>query len=429
MRAPQNSPSHSWMQRLRTALAAKAKDRRLRNSIFWIAAGIAVPCAAGSLACVMLFLAKLRIPTAGPVAGIVLILPATGPLDNLEKLLAALRRQSLRAQRLIIAVESPDDPAYRRAAAAAQMHREPAIDVVVAGVSNRRGQKCTNILAALDRLAAEDRFVVMLDADIRPQPWWLAALVAPLAAGSADLVNGYRWLVPQPPTLASVLVAQIDRALAVLPRLAPAGMVWGGSLALTRDALEILDLPKTLDREVVDDVPIGSRVAETGLRLLTRRALRVPTPLRGSWCELWAFGRRQGQFVRLYRPRLWCCAALVATADLLARAALAWDLLGAGSMPALQVLALIAASGSIATELRRAVGRRIGAAADHFSSVIYQHLLVWTIVPVGGLYVSLIWGGAFTSGVRWAHVQYSLDRSGRVLAARRHPHGPSERGD
>jgi len=295
----------------------------LQDTIFWIATGIVIPSAVGSLACAVLFLAKLRIPISGPVADIVLLLPATGSLDNLENLLAALERQSVRAGRLIIAVESPDDPAYRRATELAKTHREPAIDVVVAGVSNRRGQKCTNILAALTRLAADDRFVVMLDADICPQSWWLGALVAPLATGDADLVNGHRWLVPKPPTLASVLVAHIDRALAVLPRLAPAGIVWGGSLALTRETLEILDLARTLDREVVEDLPIGGRVAETGLRLLTRRALRVPTPLRGSWRALWSFGRRQGQFVRLYRPRLWCCASLIATADFLARVVLA----------------------------------------------------------------------------------------------------------
>jgi hypothetical protein len=98
--------------------------------------------------------------------------PSRSPADNLENLLAALGRQSVRAGRLIIAVESPDDPAYRRATELAKTHREPAIDVVVASVSNRRGQKCTNILAALTRLAADDRFVVMLDADICPQSAW-----------------------------------------------------------------------------------------------------------------------------------------------------------------------------------------------------------------------------------------------------------------
>jgi len=398
----------------------------LQNAVFWIAAGIVVSSAMGSLACVVLFLAKLRIPTSGPVAGIVLILPATGWLDNLENLLAALGRQSVRAWRLVIAVESPDDPAYRRATELAKIHREPPLDVVVAGVSNRRGQKCTNILAAVTHLADEDRFVVILDADIRPQPWWLAALVGPLAAGSADLVNGYRWLVPDPPTPVSVLVAHIDRASAVLPRLPPVGMVWGGSLALTREALEILDLATTLDSEVVEDAPIARRVAETRLRLLTRRALRVPTPLNGSWRELWAFGRRQGQFVRLYFPRLWCWAGLLAMADLLARVMLAWDLLAVSSIPALLVLVLVAALDSVATELRRAVGRRIGA-DDGAASTSYQHMLTWAILPIAAWYVSLILASALTSVIRWAHVEYLLDRSGHVLAARRHPYGPCRR--
>jgi len=201
----------------------------------------------------------------------------------------------VRAGRLIIAVESPDDPAYRRATELAKTHREPAIDVVVANVSNRRGQKCTNILAALTCLTADDRFVVMLDADICPQSWWLGALVAPLATGDADLVNGHRWLVPKPPTLASVLVAHIDRALAVLPRLAPAGIVWGGSLALTRETLEILDLARTLDREVVEDLPIGGRVAETGLRLFSTRSAR-PHPAAGKLARAMELRARPGRW-------------------------------------------------------------------------------------------------------------------------------------
>jgi hypothetical protein len=87
----------------------------LQDTIFWITAGIVMTCAVGSLACAALFLAKLLVPRSGSVANIVLLLPATGSLDNLEDLLAALGRQSVRARRLIIAVESPDDPAYRRA--------------------------------------------------------------------------------------------------------------------------------------------------------------------------------------------------------------------------------------------------------------------------------------------------------------------------
>jgi len=51
------------------------RDSGVQNPVFWIATSIVVSSAMGSLACVVLFLAKLRIPTGGPVAGIALILP------------------------------------------------------------------------------------------------------------------------------------------------------------------------------------------------------------------------------------------------------------------------------------------------------------------------------------------------------------------
>jgi hypothetical protein len=113
------------------------------------------------------------------------------------------------------------------------------------------------------------------------------------------------------------------------------------------------------------------------------------------------------------------------TADFLARVMLAWGLV-AGSTQALLVLVLVAASDSIATELRRAVGRRIGA-VDRAASTSYQHMFIWAILPIGAWYVSLIWASAFTSVVRWAHIEYLLDRSGRVVAARRRPYGAQRR--
>jgi hypothetical protein len=105
---------------------------------------------------------------------------------------------------------------------------------------------------------------------------------------------------------------------------------------------------------------------------------------------------------------------------------LAWHLFAEGSTPALLVLALVATSGSVATEFRRAVGRKIGV-ADGLLCTIYQHLLTWAIFPIEAWYISLIWASACTSVVRWAHVQYSLDRSGRVLAARRYPYDARRR--
>jgi cellulose synthase/poly-beta-1,6-N-acetylglucosamine synthase-like glycosyltransferase len=390
--------------------------------IVWIAAALAIFYSLSSLALALLFASRLRILDDRPLARVTLVLPATGPLPGLEDLLTALRDQSLRPQRLIVAVESQDDPAYQRFAAMAERYAELNIELVVAGLSALRGQKCTNLLAALARLDNDDTNVVLLDADIRPQPWWLAALVAPLAAGRADVVNGYRWQMPSKLTLATGLGVAVDRAIAVLPRLRQAKTIWGGSLAVTRHALDILDLPTTIGRTLTEDLPIGDRVAETGLRLLTRRAIRAPTPLGGSFCDLWRFGRRQYQGLLIYRPGLWSYAAFVVTTDLIARLVLLSALIVAGaSGPALSALLVVAALGSIAAEVRLAAGKRLGV-SDGIGIRLLQHLLVWATLPIPAFHASVIWGGVVTSPVRWAHIRYVVDKTGRVTDVARRPY-------
>jgi glycosyl transferase family 21 len=390
--------------------------------IAWIAATLAVFYALGSLALALLFASHLRIPDERPAARVTLVLPLTGSNPTLEELLAALAAQSLPPRRLIVAVESRDDPAYQQVAALGRRYAELDIELVVAGLSPLRSQKCTNLLAALTHLDGNDAYVVLFDADIRPQPWWLAAMVAPLAAGRADIVNGYRWQVPRTLCLATAVVAGIDRAIATLPRLSLTRAIWGGSLAMTRHALETLDLPATIGRTLTEDLPIGDRAAETHLRVLTRRAIRVPTPLDGRLQDLWRFGRRQYQLIRIYRPGLWSYAAVVVTADLSARLVLlSMSIVPGASGPALSAVLVAAASGSVATEIRLAVGRRLGL-ADRIGFRLWQHLLVWLILPLPAFHASVIWGGFVTSPVRWAHIGYVVDRRGRVTDVTRRPY-------
>ena len=73
--------------------------------IVWIAAALTIFYALSSLALALLFATRLRIPDDLPLARVTLVLPATGPLPNIEDLLIALTDQSLRPRRLIVAVE------------------------------------------------------------------------------------------------------------------------------------------------------------------------------------------------------------------------------------------------------------------------------------------------------------------------------------
>ena len=388
------------------------------------AATVGIFFALAGLALTLLFAAHLRSPTGRTAdkpgaARISLVLPLTGSNAELEQLLDALSTQTLPPHRLVVAVESTDDPAYRRIKALGGQYRNIAITLVVAGLSTLCSQKCTNLLMAV--AALDDDYVVFLDADIMPQPWWLAALVAPLAAGRADIVNGYRWLTPKTGSGAAVLFAAIDRAIATLPRLSHEKLIWGGSLGMTSDALEKLDLTQTIGRALTEDLPIGARAAEIGLRVLTRRAIRAPTPLGDCFRDLWRFGRRQYQLIRIYRPGLWSFAAAVVTADLMARLALLLNLVFGGWAATLVTLIGIAALGSATAELRMAIGRRLDV-ADPVGTRLRQHLLTWMIVPLPAVHASMIWNGLVTSPVRWAHIRYLVDRRGQITGIIREPH-------
>ena len=385
----------------------------------WIAAAIAVFYSLWSVALAVLFAARLRIPEDRLATRVTLVLPVTGVLPGLEDLLAVLSVQTLKPRRMIVAVEASDDPAFGRVATLAERFSGLNIELVVAGLSPLRSQKCTNILAALARLDPDDTHVVLLDADIRPQPWWLAALVAPLAAGRADIVNGYRWPVPTKLTLGSALIAGVDRAIAVLPRLRQTRTIWGGSLAVTRQALHILDMPTTIERTLTEDLPIGDRAAQTGLRVLTRRAIRPPTPIDGSLGDLWRFARRQYQLIRLYRSGLWRFAAFVVTTDLIARIAVLSSLVH--TRAALIAIIVLACLGSIATEIRLAISRKLGI-SDGIGFRASQHLLAWTLLSGPLFHASVIWGGIVTSPVVWRHVRYLVNRTGQVTGVARRPH-------
>lgn len=90
-------------------------------------------------------------------------------VPQLESLLLALSRQHLPPRRLIVAVESEDDPAFGRVGACIDQVSFPVLRVV-AGLAQSSGQKSRNLLAALALIDDADEAVVLLDADVMPSP-------------------------------------------------------------------------------------------------------------------------------------------------------------------------------------------------------------------------------------------------------------------
>jgi hypothetical protein len=282
------------------------------------------------------------------------------------------------------------------------------VEVVTAARAEDRGQKCSNLLAGLARLAPEDEVVALLDADIRPQPWWLSTLASPALEGTADLVSGYRWLMPGPSPV-SQLVAWHDRALAALPRAKWMPVAWGGSLALGPAALAGGIAGAALERTLSDDLSLARMAARRGLRLLMRRFLLLPTPLDGSARATLGFLVRQHRIVHVHLPSLWWAGAVASQLSLLLWISLVLF------QPLL--LPLLPACGALRWALHDRIGRRVGA-PDPAGTRWAQLLLAVTPVP-DLLNAWVHWASLFPRRITWRHVTYHAAGPDSVRVLRR----------
>jgi hypothetical protein len=336
-----------------------------------------------------------------------LIIPATGPLERLEELRAAILAQSRAPASTTFAVESRADPAFARIRA---VFTESV--TVVAGKASGGSQKTRNQAAALRAVPPGD-CIVLADADILPQPSWLDHLVQPIANNRADIVTGYRWPIPTDAGPATLIGTWIDRGIAGLVKAADGRLLWGGSIAISRTAAAALDLPDLLERAITDDLAIAEAARGARLRTLFRGAVLVETPFGHGFRSLHAFGKRQYQLVRLYAPLFWWLALgitalnLVGTVTVLLLAMRSW--IGTAAWAASVALAL-------ANARERRMQARAAGIVRTWNGTERLLLLLALVLPVVHLYhLVLIASGASVRTVRWGRYRYRL-RNKHVVA-------------
>ncbi len=363
----------------------------------WLALPLLLLAAGPSLFGALHWCATVRRPGGAGQAGMVtLILPLKPPAADLPGLLRALEGQSLRARRLIIAVQSEGD-APTLPPLAFPVH------VVVAGMTQARGQKSHNLLMALDALDADDEAIIFLDADIAPQPWWMEMLAAPILRGERDLVGGFRWSIPEPGNATAQVVAWLDRGWALASRFPALNILWGGSIAFGPAALP--SIRRALGTGLLDDLVIAARAREDGMRVLMRGAVLVPSPLDGPGAL--EFFARQQRLVRYYRPQLWSMQALHSHAMVLS-----WVLLWGSPWLAVAVAMLV-----LRGLAQDAAARRVGL-ADAPATRLAQGLL--SVLPIAdAVNLWCIWSSAFGRRLTWRGVTYEVARDGAASVVAR----------
>ncbi|WP_022683228.1 glycosyltransferase [Sphingobium bisphenolivorans] len=240
--------------------------------------------------------------------GVVVLLSVRDDWDGGAELIVRLRAQTARF-RLMIATSGACD-----AAEALATREGKWVQLVRAGVADDEGQKVHKLRAALRALRAEDRYLVFVDADIKPPARLVGRMLFPLVRGKADIVTGYRLLLPEANWQAA-LVGAVEMQLATLPRAASATMPWGGAMALTREVAERLDLDAALAGRLSDDMAIGLSGWRAKLRLRPVRDLLVATPLEGRGA--FGFGVRQYRHIMTNSVGMWLIACVVVGAQAL----------------------------------------------------------------------------------------------------------------
>lgn len=240
---------------------------------------------------------------------VALVIAVKGVSENFERFLDFALGQDYPDYRVIFVTASEDDPAH--AEIRKRIEKTGSAMLVVAGTAEHTGQKVHNQLAAFKVLEKTDRIVAFADGDLFGRSDWLSCLALPLNSSQADCTTGYRWFMPADQTMPNRIVSLIGTAIE--PLIGPNWRMclWGGSMAVTREVFDELEVPKNLDGSINDDARISQLARQAGKRMRYVRSVAAPSPVDFSWASLFEFGRRQYFQLRVYQPLLWWMALMI----------------------------------------------------------------------------------------------------------------------
>lgn len=238
-----------------------------------------------------------------------MILPCKGLDPGFAENVASLLHQDYPDLELLFVVAADDDPAYPAlkelldAERVRNRHLNAAL--LVAGFSNRRAQKLTNQLAAVDQVSANARVLVFVDSDCRPDPGFVRRLVAPLGDPTIGATTGYRWYHPPRPTPGSMLRSTWNAG--ALPFLIDDKRVfaWGGAMAVRRETFEAAKIADAWSNAVSDDMTLTVEVRRLGLQLRFVPSCIAVSYEASTLTETLEFTNRQSLISRVYFPPLW----------------------------------------------------------------------------------------------------------------------------
>jgi cellulose synthase/poly-beta-1,6-N-acetylglucosamine synthase-like glycosyltransferase len=369
----------------------------------------------------------------GPQKPVALIVPVKGfDLQSTPRFFDAIFGQTYGDYRVIVCFESWDDPVARwlcehleiSARHPVWTHPDPTnglrgITLVCGGIAETEGQKVRNQRAAFKDLSSRDAIIAFADADILCGPDWLARLVAPINRATHELSTTYRWLVPKRPTLPNQVACTINASITTQGGADWSTVLWGGSMALTRELFDELDVPNLLAGSLNDDLRLSKAARATGRKIAFVRSLILPTPIDFTWGTFFEFVRRQYTQVKFFSPILYTGVNLV----------LGFYVLGAATIVAALVYgyfyAWIPVAAAYVIDQFRALARQQvylslfkenGIRQKLFSAGWLEHMLTPFWMTLHWILLASTWT---QNRLTWAGVRYQIDSKSKTRVLHR----------
>ena len=244
------------------------------------------------------------------------IMPVKGRDEYLQQTVEMLCRQDYDDYRVVIVVESQDDPAYAVVRDTLARFVDRRSDLLVSGTPVAdEGPKTHNQICAMDHLLpdADDRDVwVFADSDAVPDNTWLTRMISPLCRkGRYGVTTGYRWLIPQDGDTANFwtqMASVINSSVACMFGQTWRNHAWGGSMALRVELARRGDLRNRFVGVLCEDYVLDRMARELGEKVRFVPQGLIASQARFTRRSLFEFAHRQYLFTRVYRPGLYWTA-------------------------------------------------------------------------------------------------------------------------
>jgi ceramide glucosyltransferase len=349
---------------------------------------------------------------------VALFAPCKGLEAGLKDNLRPLFQQDHSDYRLVLIVESTEDPACEPIGQLMLEYPQIRSQLIVAGKAKTSGQKVHNLLVATADLD-DVEILAFVDSDARPKRSWLRQLVQHLNHPLRGAATGYRWYVPTRNTLPNLILHSINASIAALVGPGRHHMVWGGAWAIRRPVFEQIDLRSKWEGTLSDDLVAARELASGKKKLDFEPACMTASPVDLSWSQMLEFVRRQYTVARFYTPKWWLLGlvfctisqivfwgGLIATAvGIIQRAPWTW-------MPLAASVFLYVTYVARAT-MRQSASKIFLPGYEERLSIAMQ-FDVW-LSPIAAFFnwVGLM-GSLFGNSITWRGITYSIARGGKI---------------